>query len=393
MNLIKQIVKPGEYGTQTIKMIVRPNERGPRGEQGEKGDAATITAGNAYSVEEGQSPAVINTGTSSDAVFDFYLPKGPKGDDGAIQYTAGTGINITSENVIEATGDATAAWGGIQGDIANQTDLQNELANFAEIGTTLSTPTDVAYVSNNNIQTGAVTSDKFAQYAVNNAVRTSNGLTPAGDTPSDWINLFGTPGYYVTGLSGKHFTEQPTNYGVLETIFRTDNSIMQRYTSTVNDVYIRTGDTNGWHGATSRSSFAQVFDSTSFNPCLYQIGRKSTDLTTAFSPVAIPDSQVTFDVVPGAYYKIEVDLSFVFPSVTTDELDMSILWGSGVDSSYQVMDYSVSGNTAGSGRARRASGFFIPSGNSVTVSVGVSSATVPNTITSYEGLIVVTRLR
>lgn len=223
MNVIRQIVS-GEGDNQSIKMIVKANERGPQGEQGAKGDAATIAAGEVYAVEEGQQ-AVINTGTSSNAVFDFYLPKGPKGDDGAIKYTAGTGIKITDGNVIEATGDATAAWGGIQGDITDQTDLQNEFGEYTKtedlatvatsgkytdltdtpsiptvndatltiqnngtnvatftansdtnttanivspvnIGEVLSTPTDVAYVSTNNIQTGAVTTDKIAQYAV-----------------------------------------------------------------------------------------------------------------------------------------------------------------------------------------------------------------------------------
>jgi hypothetical protein len=33
-------------------------------------------------VEPGQAPAVINTGTPSDAVLDFYIPRGEKGDTG-----------------------------------------------------------------------------------------------------------------------------------------------------------------------------------------------------------------------------------------------------------------------------------------------------------------------
>ena len=194
MNVIKQIVKDGEYGTQTIKMIVKDNERGAQGEKGDKGDAATITAGNAYSIPYTEAPAVMNTGTSSDAVFDFYIPKGergaqgpqgdkgdrgpagpagpsgaaatiavgttstlqpgdnatvtntgtsanavfnfgiPKGEkgddgrDGAIQYTAGTGITISDENVISATGGGGAStWGSITGTLSDQTDLQNAL--------------------------------------------------------------------------------------------------------------------------------------------------------------------------------------------------------------------------------------------------------------------------
>lgn len=146
MNLIKQIVKEGQYGTQTIKMIVKENERGPQGEKGEPGDTATIAAGQSYSVPSSESPSVINVGSSTNAVFDFYIPKGEKGQkgdtgeqgergpqgergltgprgaqgpvgpqgpagadgkdgkDGAIQYTAGSGIRISSNNVISATG-------------------------------------------------------------------------------------------------------------------------------------------------------------------------------------------------------------------------------------------------------------------------------------------------
>ena len=158
-NVIKQVVKSGNYGTQTIKtvsdtefgvqtirtvgnsnsnvqvikMIVQDNERGPRGEQGADGNAATIVAGNAYSVASNANPAVINTGSSSNAVFDFYIPKGEKGEsgkdgkDGAVHYEAGVGIEITPNNVINATGEAVASWGGIEGTLSNQTDLKNAL--------------------------------------------------------------------------------------------------------------------------------------------------------------------------------------------------------------------------------------------------------------------------
>lgn len=142
MNVIKQIVGDGEYGTQTIKMTVRDNERGPQGEQGEAGVAATIAAGQAYSVPAGQQPSVQNVGTSSAAVFDFYIPKGDKGDqgekgeDGAVQYIAGPGIKIKN-NVISATGGGggggDGVWGDITGDIADQTDLQEEFSQYAKL--------------------------------------------------------------------------------------------------------------------------------------------------------------------------------------------------------------------------------------------------------------------
>ena len=163
MNVIKQIVKDGQYGTQTIKMIVKDNERGPEGPKGDTGESATIAAGQAYTVPPNSSPAVINTGTATNAVFDFYIPKGDKGEtgeqgpqgetgergmrglpgprgatgargkDGAIQYIAGTGIQITDGNVIQATGAAVATWGGIQGILNDQTDLVDALANKQDV--------------------------------------------------------------------------------------------------------------------------------------------------------------------------------------------------------------------------------------------------------------------
>ena len=53
--------------------------QGERGDQGPKGDAATISVG---SVVKGDEASVENVGTSSDAVFNFVLPKGDKGDTG-----------------------------------------------------------------------------------------------------------------------------------------------------------------------------------------------------------------------------------------------------------------------------------------------------------------------
>ena len=122
-NVINQVVKNSD-NTQIVKMVVRSNERGPQGEQGEQGSAATIAAGNVYTIDYGQAPSVINTGTSSDAEFNFYIPEGKPG---AVHYTAGPGIEISDDNKISATGGTAATWGVINGNINNQTDLVNVL--------------------------------------------------------------------------------------------------------------------------------------------------------------------------------------------------------------------------------------------------------------------------
>lgn len=298
MNVIKQILRDGEDGTQTIKMIVRDNERGPQGEKGDPGDTATITAGNAYSVPAGSNPSVINTGTSSAAVFDFYIPKGdtgatgaqgpqgergiqgpegpkgdrgsegpqgprglqgpkgdtgsqgiqgpvgpqgpqgergisatitvgstttlpsgssatvtnvgsssaarfnfgiPKGDkgdtgdtgpagrDGAIQYTAGTGIQITDGNVIQATGAAVATWGGIQGTLSDQTDLQDAL----DAKQNTLTAGDGITISSDTISADIVPDDYFTANATTNGSGSTLTLNNTIETKLDNVELLG----------------------------------------------------------------------------------------------------------------------------------------------------------------------------------------------------------
>lgn len=255
-----------------------------------------------------------------------------------------------------------------------------------------------AGIANQNIQNGTIDFTKFAQWAVNNGIITQNDLSPAADTPADWWNLFDSlgaayQGFYVTrySTSGK-FSNQPSQYANMITI-NNSADIIQIWCRYDTALLYRSGTANGWQNPTG-GGWNTVFDSSNLNPCLYQIERTSTNLTTSYEAVAIPGSQITFGgLTPGAYYRVEVDFSCISPSVTTDELDMSILWVSGIEASYQTMDYGAFGNTAGSGRARRASGYFIAAGSSATISVGVSSSTVPNTIASYDGLIVVTRLK
>ena len=123
-NVIEQIVQPKNFGTQTIEMTVRSNERGPQGPKGDTGEAAYVNAGSAYTIEYGKQPIVMNSGTPDNAVFDFYIPEGKPG---AIHYYAGPGINITADNRIEATGEMAVYWGDLVGSMNNQTDLKNAL--------------------------------------------------------------------------------------------------------------------------------------------------------------------------------------------------------------------------------------------------------------------------
>lgn len=57
-------------------------KQGPVGPQGEQGKSASVSIGSVTTVDSSQSASVTNTGTSTDAIFDFNIPKGEKGDKG-----------------------------------------------------------------------------------------------------------------------------------------------------------------------------------------------------------------------------------------------------------------------------------------------------------------------
>lgn len=55
---------------------------GPAGPAGPAGTNGTTTVGTTFTTAAGTLANVINTGTATNAVLDFYIPTGPKGDDG-----------------------------------------------------------------------------------------------------------------------------------------------------------------------------------------------------------------------------------------------------------------------------------------------------------------------
>ena len=85
------------------------------GSAGPPGAAATIAVGTTTTLDAGNPATVSNSGTSSAAVFDFGIPKGPKGDPGAAGTTptvaAGTTTTLAagSSATVTNSGTSTAA--------------------------------------------------------------------------------------------------------------------------------------------------------------------------------------------------------------------------------------------------------------------------------------------
>ena len=246
-NVIEQIVQPKNFGSQTIEMTVRSNERGPQGEKGDSGNAATISAGNAYVLEYGQQPQVINSGTSSEAVLDFYIPKGQPG---AIHYYAGPGINITDDNRIEATGEMAVYWGDLVGAISNQTDLMNILngkqnnltagANIT-IAEGIISATDTTYTAGSNVQISgnviSATDTTYTDFIGSTGVASGQaGLVPAPDASANNAILKGDGSWGTVGSNN-------ISNGAITTAKIANNSVTADKidTSTVIDLFYPVG--------------------------------------------------------------------------------------------------------------------------------------------------------
>lgn len=128
-------------------------------------------------------------------------PAGKDGKDGAIQYTAGFGININASNVISATGTTTAAWGTITGTMSQQADLNSALTNLDTAVNAKAAATDLGNL--NSLTTTAKTSAVAAINEVNNNARFNiDYSTTEVDTGARWVNdkkIYKTT-YYISAL-------------------------------------------------------------------------------------------------------------------------------------------------------------------------------------------------
>lgn len=92
--------------TQSVFGVLPPNDNyfmliGSRGSQGVAGVSPTVTAGTVTAVPHGTTPSVSNSGSSSNAVFNFSLPTGNA-------WYVGTGITGTSTTATVFSGSGVA---------------------------------------------------------------------------------------------------------------------------------------------------------------------------------------------------------------------------------------------------------------------------------------------
>ena len=129
-----------------------------KGDKGDTGSSGTISVGSTSTLPAGSSATVTNSGTSTNAVFDFGIPTGPQGPQGNPTTVNGkSGVNVTlygadldmssvdSTKVSTAIGNLQTSVSGVQGDIEDMqtaTTLAVDLLNWnqdttSQSGTTL----------------------------------------------------------------------------------------------------------------------------------------------------------------------------------------------------------------------------------------------------------------
>jgi hypothetical protein len=72
------------------QLIEIPGPKGDTGTKGDTGNTGTINVGTVSAIAYGSTPTVVNSGTSTAAVFNFGLPRGEKGDAGVISSVTAT---------------------------------------------------------------------------------------------------------------------------------------------------------------------------------------------------------------------------------------------------------------------------------------------------------------
>lgn len=146
-----------------------------QGEQGVPGTAATIAVG---TVSSGPTPAVTNTGTSSNAVLNFTLAKGDKGDAGAGVPSGGSALQVIRKNA----GNTTTEWATADKALVGLGNVDNT----SDANKPVSTAQDTAIVNATSLPSNTISvTDTPASYP--------QGVTVAGAavTPGGWPNVGG----------------------------------------------------------------------------------------------------------------------------------------------------------------------------------------------------------
>ena len=216
--------------------------QGPQGVQGDAGSSATVTLGTTTTGAAGSNASVSNSGSTSQAVFNFTIPRGATGATGSAGNNGADGQDATISIGSTTTGNA-----GTNASVTNSGSSTSAVFNFTipkgDTGTT------GAQGATGN--TGATGSDGQAATISVGSVTTglpgsSAAVTNAGSSSSATLNFTIPRG--ATGATGeitwKGGWSSSTVYGVNEAVYYNGSS----YIAIANNQNVRPDtDTTKWN--------------------------------------------------------------------------------------------------------------------------------------------------
>ena len=165
--------------------LTNPASVNIKGAKGDTGTAASITIGTVKTGAAGSNASVTNSGTASNVVLNFMLPRGKDGKDGGITVDAAlsdTSINPVQNKVVKAAIDSVAA--SVPTKVS---DLQNDagyLTQHQSLDGYAKTSVANTWTAEQIFQYLAIMNEKYSTYVINGT----------SDTP-----VLATTAYTVTG--------------------------------------------------------------------------------------------------------------------------------------------------------------------------------------------------
>ncbi len=196
---------------------------GPQGPQGNPGTVATIAAGTTTTGAAGTSASVVNAGTSSAAVFNFTIPKG---DTGATGPTGSTGSPGAAATV--AAGTTTTGAAGTSASVINSGTSSAAVFNFTiprgDVGATGATGS-AATVAAGTTTTGAAGTSASVTNSGTSSAAVFNFTIPRGDTGATGagVPVGGTAGQALTKIDSTNYNTQWSN--VIGSVASVDGSV------------------------------------------------------------------------------------------------------------------------------------------------------------------------
>ena len=97
------VVNIGNEVTALLEFTIPRGDPGEDGSNGSDGVSPTVNVGTTTTLPAGSQATVSNSGTETDAVFEFGIPKGDKGDPGPTGPQGPIGTGVTYKGAINAT--------------------------------------------------------------------------------------------------------------------------------------------------------------------------------------------------------------------------------------------------------------------------------------------------